>query len=48
MPHIGLINEVRALPGVEEFTADTGEWGTFAWNAHLLGAPRLPHRWRLG
>lgn len=20
-------------------TADTGEWGTFAWNAHLLGAP---------
>jgi alkylation response protein AidB-like acyl-CoA dehydrogenase len=20
-------------------TADTGEWGTFAWNEHLLGAP---------
>ncbi len=20
-------------------TADTGEWGTFAWNKHLLGAP---------
>jgi alkylation response protein AidB-like acyl-CoA dehydrogenase len=20
-------------------TADTGEWGTFAWNDHLLGAP---------
>ena len=20
-------------------TADTGEWGTYAWNAHLLGAP---------
>ena len=19
--------------------ADTGEWGTFAWNAHVLGAP---------
>ena len=19
--------------------ADTGEWGTFAWNEHLLGAP---------
>jgi acyl-CoA dehydrogenase len=20
-------------------TADTGEWGTFGWNEHLLGAP---------
>jgi len=20
-------------------TADTGEWGTFAWNQHVLGAP---------
>jgi alkylation response protein AidB-like acyl-CoA dehydrogenase len=20
-------------------TADTGEWGTYAWSAHLLGAP---------
>jgi alkylation response protein AidB-like acyl-CoA dehydrogenase len=20
-------------------TADTGEWGTFAWNDHVLGAP---------
>jgi alkylation response protein AidB-like acyl-CoA dehydrogenase len=20
-------------------TADTGEWGTFAWTAHVLGAP---------
>jgi acyl-CoA dehydrogenase len=20
------------------FTADTGEWGTFAWTEHLLGA----------
>lgn len=20
-------------------TADAGEWGTFAWNEHLLGAP---------
>ena len=20
-------------------TADTGEWGTYAWNEHLLGAP---------
>ena len=20
-------------------TADTGEWGTYAWNEHVLGAP---------
>ena len=20
-------------------TADTGEWGTFGWNEHVLGAP---------
>ena len=20
-------------------TADTGEWGTFGWNQHVLGAP---------
>ena len=28
----------RSLLGAR-LTADTGEWGTFAWNDHLLGAP---------
>ena len=23
----------------DELIADTGEWGTFAWNDHILGAP---------
>ena len=27
--------------------ADTGEWGTYAWNEHLLGAPGLSHRRRV-
>ena len=28
-------------------TADTGEWGTYEWNEHLLGAPGLLHSWRV-
>ena len=27
--------------------ADTGEWGTYAWAEHVLGAPGLPDRRRL-
>ena len=26
-------------PGHVELTADAGEWGTYAWNEHVLGAP---------
>lgn len=31
-------NAVARLLG-PRITADTGEWGTFAWVEHLLGAP---------
>ena len=34
-----LISDVAASLLGPRLTADTGEWGTFAWNAHLLGAP---------
>jgi len=33
------IGEVAADLLGPRITADTGEWGTFAWNGHLLGAP---------
>jgi alkylation response protein AidB-like acyl-CoA dehydrogenase len=45
---VGKLLWVRGLTEIAEvaaellgprITADTGEWGTFAWNDHLLGAP---------
>ena len=33
------IGEVAAELLGPRLTADTGEWGTYAWNDHLLGAP---------
>jgi alkylation response protein AidB-like acyl-CoA dehydrogenase len=33
-----LSDVVSGLLG-SSLTADTGEWGTFSWNAHVLGAP---------
>ena len=45
---IGRLSATRNLTRLAELasrllgpriTADTGEWGTFAWNEHLLGAP---------
>jgi alkylation response protein AidB-like acyl-CoA dehydrogenase len=33
------IGELAASLLGPRITADTGEWGMFAWNAHLLGAP---------
>ncbi len=37
--NLRLIGEVAAELLGARLTADTGEWGTFAWNGHLLGAP---------
>jgi alkylation response protein AidB-like acyl-CoA dehydrogenase len=34
-----LINEVAAALLGPKLVADTGEWGTYAWSEHLLGAP---------
>jgi alkylation response protein AidB-like acyl-CoA dehydrogenase len=33
------IGELAASLLGPRITADTGEWGAYAWNAHLLGAP---------
>ena len=33
------VSEVAALLLGNRLVADTGEWGTFAWTAHVLGAP---------
>jgi alkylation response protein AidB-like acyl-CoA dehydrogenase len=33
------IGEVAARILGPRITADSGEWGTYAWTAHLLGAP---------
>ena len=33
------VSEVAALLLGNRLAADTGEWGTFAWTAHVLGAP---------
>ena len=33
------ISEVAAAELGPRLTADTGEWGTFAWTEHVLGAP---------
>jgi alkylation response protein AidB-like acyl-CoA dehydrogenase len=33
------VSEVAALLLGPRLVADTGEWGTFPWTAHLLGAP---------
>jgi alkylation response protein AidB-like acyl-CoA dehydrogenase len=33
------IGEVAARGLGPRLTADTGEWGTFAWTNHVLGAP---------
>ena len=37
--NLGHISDVAAALLGPRLTADTGEWGTYAWNAHLLGAP---------
>ena len=36
----------RSVVGAALVAADTGEWGTYAWNEHLLGAPGIPDRRR--
>ena len=36
---LSLVSEVAALLLGPRLAADTGEWGTFDWTAHLLGAP---------
>ena len=36
----------REVLGVR-LVADTGEWGTYGWGEHVLGAPGIPHRRRL-
>ena len=33
------ISDVVAKVLGPRLIADTGEWGTFAWTAHVLGAP---------
>ena len=33
------VSEVAALILGNRLAADTGEWGTYAWGAHVLGAP---------
>jgi alkylation response protein AidB-like acyl-CoA dehydrogenase len=33
------VSEVAALLLGNRLVADTGEWGTFSWTAHVLGAP---------
>jgi alkylation response protein AidB-like acyl-CoA dehydrogenase len=33
------VSEVASLLLGNRLVADTGEWGTFAWTAHVLGAP---------
>jgi len=33
------VSEVAALLLGNRLVADTGEWGTFAWTSHVLGAP---------
>ena len=33
------IGEVAADLLGQRITADSGEWGTFAWSEHVLGAP---------
>jgi alkylation response protein AidB-like acyl-CoA dehydrogenase len=34
-----LISDVVTAELGSRLTADTGEWGTFAWTEHVLGAP---------
>jgi alkylation response protein AidB-like acyl-CoA dehydrogenase len=37
--NLTLIGELAARMLGPRITADIGEWGTYAWSAHLLGAP---------
>jgi alkylation response protein AidB-like acyl-CoA dehydrogenase len=37
--HLTRIGEMAARILGPRITADSGEWGTYAWTAHLLGAP---------
>jgi alkylation response protein AidB-like acyl-CoA dehydrogenase len=36
---MNLISEVACQVLGTKLIADTGEWGTYAWNEHILGAP---------
>ena len=36
---MNLMSDVITKMLVPRITADTGEWGTYEWNEHLLGAP---------
>ena len=33
------VSDVVSRSSARAFVADTGEWGTFAWTEHVLGAP---------
>jgi hypothetical protein len=36
---MNLISDVASRELGPRLAADTGEWGTFAWTEHVLGAP---------